>query len=448
MTRLLAPLFALTTMAAPALAQEVTSYTLDNGMDVVVIEDHRAPVVVNMVWYRTGGADEPPGKSGIAHFLEHLMFKGTDDMAPGEINRVVAENGGSDNAFTSADATAYHQRVAADRLELMIQMEADRMRDLVLTEEEVATERDVILEERNMRVENSPGAILNEQMQAALFQNHPYGIPLIGWRHEMEALTREDALDFYAQYYAPNNATLVVSGDVEPEAVLAMAETHFGPLEPNPALEDRSRPKEPVPLAPRRITYEDPRVAQPYVIRSYLAPSRGMGLAEEAAALTYLSSLLGGDGATSVFGKALEFDQNIAVQTFSGYSSMSLDNSTFVIGVVPAEGVTLEEAETAMDEVLAQFMADGIDPEQFARIKTRIRASDIYARDSGQGLANRYGQALTLGLSVEDVKAWPDILQAVTPEDVMEAAAKVLQPTHSVTGWLTAPAAPAEEDAQ
>ncbi|MEC7764680.1 MAG: pitrilysin family protein [Pseudomonadota bacterium] len=447
MTRLLSACFALMATALPAAAQDVTDYTLDNGMEVVVIEDHRAPVVVHMVWYRAGAADEDPGVSGIAHFLEHLLFKATDDMEAGELSRVVAENGGSDNAFTSQDYTAYFQRVAADRLDLMMTMEADRMRDLQLSEDDIATERDVILEERAMRTDNSPGALLNEQMTAALYQNHPYGIPVIGWRHEMEELGLEDAMAYYRKYYAPNNAILVVAGDVEPEDVRAMAEEHYGPLEPTEGLEPRARPMEPVPLAERRITLEDPRVSQPYVVRIYLAPERNPDDQAEAAALVYLSEILGGNSATSVFGRALEFDQNIAVSTFAGYSALNLDVSSMRIGVVPAQGVSLAEAEAAMDATLADFMENGIDPEQFERIKTRIRASDIYAQDSMQGLANRYGSALTSGLTIEDVKAWPEVLQSVTPDDVMAAAEKVLQKSHAVTGWLTGPST-TETDAE
>ncbi|MAM63623.1 pitrilysin family protein [Maritimibacter sp. UBA3975] len=448
MTRLLSACLALIAFTIPATAQDVTDYTLDNGMEVVVIEDHRAPVVVHMVWYRAGSADEEPGVSGIAHFLEHLLFKATDDLESGELSRVVAENGGSDNAFTSADYTAYFQRIAADRLELMMTMEADRMRDLQLSEADIKTERDVILEERAMRTDNSPGALLNEQMQAALYMNHPYGTPNIGWRHEMEELGLEDALAYYRKYYAPNNAILVVAGDVEPENVLELARKHYGPLEPTEGLEPRDRPKEPVPLAERRITYSDPRVGQPYVIRTYLAPERNPGAQEEAAALVYLSEILGGNPATSVFGQALQFESNVAVSTFAGYSPLSLDISSLRIGIVPSQGVSLEEAEAAMDGVLKDFFETGIDPEQFERIKTRIRANDIYAQDSMRGLANRYGAALTSGLTIEDVKAWPDVLQSVTPDDVMKVAEKVLQRSHAVTGWLTVPETSPEPEAE
>ena len=316
--RLFGPLCLLALGAAPALGDEVTSYTLDNGMQVVVIEDHRAPVVTQMVWYRIGSSDEPPGHSGIAHFLEHLMFQGTDDLAAGELSATVEENGGTDNAFTSYDYTAYFQRVAADRLGLMMQMEADRMRDLQLTEDDVATERQVILEERSQRTDSDPGALLNEQMSAAQFLNHPYGIPVIGWRHEMEKLSRKDALDFYQANYAPNNAILVVAGDVQPEAVLALAKEYYGPVAPSDRIVPRDRPQEPPQLAERRLVLSDERVSEPYLIRSYLAPERNTGDQKEAAALTILAQLLGGDPINSVLAKSLQFDRKIAVWAAAG----------------------------------------------------------------------------------------------------------------------------------
>jgi len=434
-------LFSLTALlglsAAPALsAGQVTTFALDNGMDVVVIEDNRAPVVVHMVWYRTGAADEPPSKSGIAHFLEHLMFKGTDDLGPGELSRIVEANGGSDNAFTSQDYTAYFQRVAADRLGLMMEMEADRMRDLVLAPDDVATEREVILEERATRTDSEPSALFREELRAALFRNHPYGTPVIGWRAEMEGLTREDALAFYERFYAPNNAILVVAGDVAPEKVRALAETHYGPLEPSVDLVARTRPQEPPSRAERRMVMEDARVSQPSLVRSYLAPERNAGAQDEAAALVFLADLLGGSGATSVLGNALQFDNSIAVYTGASYSATSLDTSTFSFVVVPRDGVTLAEAEAALDAEIARFMETGPDPEQFKRIKMQIRASEIYALDDVSDLADRYGRALTSGLTIEDVQAWPDVLQAVTMDDVMAVAEKVLDRRAAVTGWL------------
>ena len=338
-------LFTLSLLAAPAHADEVTSFTLDNGMDVVVIEDHRAPVVVHMVWYKVGAADEPPGRSGIAHFTEHLMFKGTDAYPGKAVSEIVEANGGSDNAFTSYDYTAYFQRVAADRLDLMMALEADRMVNLTLSEADVLTERDVILEERNQRTENSASALFGEQRSAAQYLNHPYGIPIIGWRAEMETLSRQDALDFYKANYAPDNAILVVAGDVTPDAVRALAQEHYGPLAPGGTRAARARPQEPPQLAERRIAFADPRVAQPYVIRSYLAPERDAGDQAEAAALVYLANLLGGDGATSLLGQKLQFETRTAVYASAFYSGTSLDDTTFGLIVVPAEGVGLQQAE-------------------------------------------------------------------------------------------------------
>ncbi|SMX38352.1 M16 family metallopeptidase [Maliponia aquimaris] len=432
-----------TVLAIAASAQEagkVSTFSLDNGMDVVVIEDHRAPVVVHMVWYRAGSADEEPGVSGVAHFLEHLLFKGTDTLAPGEFSATVAANGGTDNAFTSYDTTAYFQRVAADRLGLMMQMEADRMVNLRLSEQDILTEREVIIEERNQRVENSPGALFREQANAALYLNHPYGTPIIGWRHEMEQLDLDDALAYYRQFYAPNNAILIVAGDVTPDEVRALAEQHYGPLPPNPELTERARRTEPSHLAARRMVYEDPRVSQPYVTRTYLAPPRMSGAQEEAAALTLLTQVLSG-GQTSVLTQKLQFETQKAVYTDAYYDDTTLDASTFGLVIVPAPGVSLDEAEAAMDQALAEFIETGVDAAQLDRIKFQIKAQLIYALDDPDRIARRYGNALTTGLTVEDVQAWPEVLQAVTAEDIIAAAKHVFDRRKSVTGHIKSAAA-------
>ena len=431
----------LTLGIAPAHALEdgVSTFTLDNGMDVVVIADSRAPVVVHMVWYRVGSADEPPGKSGIAHYLEHLMFKGTDDLGPGEFSQVVEAQGGTDNAFTSFDYTGYFQRVAADRLSLMMEMEADRMTDLVLTEDLARPELGVVLEERAQRTDSNPGALFGEQRAAALYLNHPYGRPIIGWRSEIETLTMDDALDFYADHYAPNNAILIVAGDVEADDVRALAEQHYGPIPANPEITERVRPAEPPQLAHRRLVFEDPQIAQPYVVRSYLAPERDAGNQTEAAALLYLANLIGGDSATSLMGQVLEFEETSAVYTSAFYRGVSLDDTSFGMVVVPTPDRTLEQAEADMDRVIARFLEEGPDPEAFARLKTQIRASEIYARDSLQSRARRYGEALTAGLTVEDVQVWPDVLQAVTEEDIMAAAQRLFDIRRAVTGYASAP---------
>jgi len=415
--------------------EAVTHFTLDNGMEVVVVEDHRAPSVQQMVWYRAGSADEPKGSSGVAHFLEHLLFKATDKMESGEFSATVAKNGGRDNAFTSYDYTAYFQRVAADRLELMMQMESDRMKNIRLTPENIATERDVIIEERNQRTENDPAALFREQMSAAQYLNHRYGTPIIGWMHEMRELDLQDALDFYSLYYSPNNAILVVSGDVVPDEVRTLAEKYYGAIPANPDLPARLRTQEPPQTAERRMIFRDPRVAQEYVSRSYLAQERDPGDQKTAAALTILAEILGG-GTTSYFAEKLQFDAPVATYSAAFYQAQKLDDTTFNVVVVPQPGVSLQESEDAMDAAIASFMIEGIDPEQLERIKNQIRAEQIYSRDSADSVANRYGSALAIGLTVEDVQVWPDILEAVTAEDIMQAARDVFNREASVTGWL------------
>jgi zinc protease len=427
-------------LSGMAKAADVTSYALDNGMEVVVLEDHRAPVVVHMVWYRVGAADEPLGKSGIAHYLEHLMFKGTEKLGHGEFSSIVSANGGTDNAFTSYDYTGYFQRVASDRLSLMMEMEADRMVNLSIPEEFVASERDVVLEERNQRTENEPGALLSEQRRAAQFLNHPYAIPIVGWKHEIEGLTREDAMSFYRDHYAPNNAILIVAGDVSPDEVRALAEEHYGVIPANPEIGPRKRVAEPPQLAERRLHFTDPRVAQPLVIRTYLAPERNPGDQREAAALTLLADLLGGSGATSVLGRKLQFETQKSLYTSVFYSGTSLDATTLGVFSVPSPDISLEQAEADLDQAMAEFLEEGIDTEQLERIRTQIRASMIYERDNLSSLARQYGTALTSGLTVADVEAWDGILSEITEEEIMAAARKVFNRKNAVTAWMSAPA--------
>ena len=438
MRRLLA---ALGLAALPAAADDtVTSFALDNGLEVVVIEDHRAPAVVHMLWYRAGSADEPAGRSGIAHYLEHLLFKATDDMEAGEFSATVASLGGTDNAFTSYDYTAYFQRVAAEHLGLMMRMEADRMTDLVLDAEDILTERDVVIEERRQRTDNDPGALFSEQRRAAQFLNHPYGVPIIGWAHEADNLTLQDALDFYGAHYAPNNAVLVVAGDVLPDEVRALAEQHYGPIPADPAIAPRERPQEPPQLAERRLTYQDPRVGQPYVVRTYLAPERDAGDQREAAALTLAASLLGGSSQTAVLPQKLQFESQEALYATAFYSGLAYDDTQFGILIVPSPNLTLEEGEAALDRAMAEFLEEGVDPEQLERVKFQFEAARIYGQDDAGSRARTYGAALTSGLTVRDVQDWPDIIQSITPEEIEDALARVLDRNNAVTGYLTAPA--------
>lgn len=430
-----ATLFAVTTSLTAAQASEPQQFTLDNGMQVVVIEDHRAPVVVHMVWYRVGAADDPAGHSGIAHYLEHLMFKATENMAEGEFSEAVEANGGRDNAFTSWDYTAYHQRVAADRLDLMMQMEADRMINLRLDQSDWLPERDVILRERGQTLESSPDRVFGEQMRAALFQNHPYGRPIIGWRHEIAALTGDIATDFYRVHYAPNNATLVVAGDVNTDEVLDLARQYYGPIPAVADIPDRARPTEPPQLAERRLIMRDERVGQPYMNRLYLAPTRRTGDQREAASFQMLAALLGGSAQTSVLERRLTYDEGVSLVTWAGYSGTGLDNGTFSLGIMPAQGVSLQQAEDALDRVLAEFIETGVDTDQLDRALMQIRAEAIFQEDNTESRAQSIGANLTVGLTLEDSESWIDVLQAVTPEDIINAA-RALDRRASVTGWL------------
>lgn len=407
---------------------------LANGLQVIVLPDHRAPVVTHMVWYFAGAADEPPGKSGIAHFLEHLMFRGTSTIAPGDFSKIVAKNGGEDNAFTTQDYTAYFQRVAVDRLPLVMEMEADRMHNLVLTDEIVATERKVILEERRMRIDNNPSALLDEQMDAAQYLNHPYHNPTIGWEHEMEGLTREDALAFYKKFYEPNNAILIVAGDVTLEQVKTLAEKYYGPI---PAGEPvvRKRPQEPPQIAARRVILEDGRAQLPSFARSYLAPSYGTDKNEEAEAIDVMVDVLGG-GETSRLYRALVIDQKLATSAGAYYTSAGLDSATIGIYASPVPGVTLETLEAAIDKVIADFKANGATDDEITRSKAGLTAAAVYARDNQQSMARIFGVSLTTGETIEDILKWPERIEAVPAAQVKEVAETYLVPEHSVTGDL------------
>jgi len=314
-------------------------------------------------------------------------------------------------------------------------MESDRMKNIRLTHEDIETERDVIIEERNQRTENDPGALFQEQMSAAQYLNHRYGTPVIGWMHEMRTLDLEDALGFYELYYSPNNAILVVSGDVDPAEVHRLADKYYGVIPANPDLPERLRTQEPPQTAERRVIFRDPRVAQEYVSRSYLAPERDPGDQTTAAALTILAEILGG-GTTSYLAEKLQFDTQVATYSSAYYQGQALDDTTFDLVVVPRPDVTLETAEDAMDAAISTFLKEGVDPEQLKRIKAQMRAEQIYSRDSAERVANRYGRALAIGLSVQDLHDWPDVLEAVTAEDIMQAARDVFNPAASVTGWL------------
>jgi zinc protease len=413
----------------------VAHFTLDNGLEVVVIPDRRAPVVTHMVWYRNGAADDPVGKSGIAHFLEHLMFKGTKAHPKGEFSEFISEVGGQENAFTSNDFTAYFQQVAKEHLKTCMAFEADRMTGLVLTDEVVAPERDVVLEERRMHCDSDPGAQLGEAVQATLFTHHPYGVPIIGWGHEIEALGRADALAYYQRFYTPENAILIVAGDAEPEATRAMAEETYGEVKPRGARPQRLRPLEPPTVASRLVTVRDQKVEQPNWQRHYIAPSYRTAKEGEAEALEVLGHLVGG-GQTSLLYRTLVVEEKLAVSAWAYYHGSALDEGRFIVNLTPAQGVRLETLDRAFDRVLAAFVVEGIEPGALGRAKTRLMADALYARDSQSDLARWYGSSLAIGQTLREVEDWPTKIEAVGVEAVLAAARGWLEGKPAVTGHL------------
>ena len=436
-----------TANATPAV--KVEEYKLDNGMQVVVIPNTRAPVVTHMVFYRVGAADETPGVSGIAHFLEHLMFKSTKKIPSGEFSKIVSRLGGQDNAFTGHDATAYFQRIAKEHLKTVMEMEADRMVNLQLSESDVVTERNVIIEERRSRIENSPSAILSEQMDATLYYSHPYGIPIIGWQHEMEQLSREDALKFYKHFYAPNNAILVVAGDVTGEQVLALAKETYGKLPANPGIAaKRTRPQDPPHRSARRVDISDPRAGKASLHRDYIAPSTLTAKAGEAEALTLLAKILA-DGPTSRLYKKLVVKDKVASSADGGYWSTAIDSGKIAIYAVAADGVELETVEAGLDAVIEELRKNGITQEELDRAKAGEIAQFVYDSDSQSTLARRYGYELAVGSTIADIQAWPKKVEAITTADVKKAAEKFLDIRRSVTGTLVpSPQPPSTENKQ
>jgi zinc protease len=420
--------------AAAVRGPEVAHFTLANGLEMVVVPDHRTPVVTHMAWYRVGSADETPGKSGLAHFLEHLMFKGTAKHPEGEFSKTVATLGGQENAFTTSDYTGYFQRIAKEHLETMMTFEADRMTGLVLNEANVVPELKVVLEEYNMRVANSPDARLGEQISAALYLNSPYGRPVIGWRHEIEKLTREDALAFYRRFYTPNNAVVVIAGDVTADEVKALADKTYAKVPRVTDIKARARPQEPPPTAPRTVMLADARVAQPSLQRSYLVPSYATSH-KDAAALEVLAHILG-SGQTSRLYRALVVDQRLATNAGGFYQGSALDDTRFGVYAIPQPGIAFPTVEAAMDDVIAKLIQDGIGAEELDRAKTRMIADAVYAQDNQAALARWYGVALTTGTTVDDIKSWPDDIRSVTAEQVREAARTWLDRRRSVTGYL------------
>jgi zinc protease len=422
------------TPAARAVVFDPKTFTLGNGLQVVVIENHRAPIAIQMLWYRVGAADEPPGKSGIAHFLEHLLFKGTPSVPPGEFSKIVARNGGQDNAFTSHDYTAYFQRVARDKLELVMRLESDRMANLTLTDAEVLPERDVVLEERRSRTGNNPGAQLYEQTRAALYLRHPYRDPVIGWPDEIAKLTTADALAFYRRHYTPDNAILIIAGDVTVDQVRPLAEKYYGPV-PRRAAPARARLTEPAPQAARRVILKSAQVRQPSWARRYLAPNYRAPEPRRSEALQVLAEILGG-GATSRLYRALVVEQRAAASAGAWYSGDQLDLGEFAVSASPLPGGDVATLEKAMLAQIDRLIADGVTADEVARAKKSLLSGAIYVRDGLRAGPSIFGRALTTGRSIDHVESWPDRIATVTLEDVNAAARAVFVDKRSVTSVL------------
>lgn len=415
------------------------TFTLDNGLQIIVIPNHRAPVVTHMVWYKAGAADEPAGKSGIAHFLEHLMFKGTPDLAPGEFSKKIRALGGVDNAFTSQDYTAYYQSISVDHLETVMKMEAERMRALHPPPEEVVSENKVILEERRQRTENSPGAKLGEQMNALMYVNHPYAKPVIGWAHEMASLTWEDAKTFYDLWYVPNNAYLIVAGDVTGEQVYNLAKEIYGPLQKSESLPERIRISSPPFEGQLEVTLKDPTIREPIVQTGYRVPSSRQNK-KEALALEVLDEIMGG-GPSSRLYKSLVINQKIATSAGFSYRAHSWDDSEAWIYATPALGQDLKSVKAALDQELRLLVAKGINEQELKDAVNRLTAEAIYARDSLSGPAMAFGYVLASGGDVNDVEFWAHNIAQVTAEDILSVAKKYLDPDiisdyPPVTGYL------------
>ncbi len=417
------------------LKPEISEFKLDNGLRLVVIPDRRAPVVTHMIWYQAGAADDPVGKSGVAHYLEHLMFKGTTKYQNNEFSTAIAEIGGQENAFTSSDYTAYYQKVAPSALKQMMAFEADRMRNVLITEEVAVPELKVILEERSSRVDSSPSSIMNEFVRTALYVHHPYGVPVIGWEHEIANLTRQDTLDFYEKWYQPWNAIVVVAGDVEAEAVLQDAKDTYGKVVASQPEIERNWVKDPKVVVSKTIEYTDKRVTNPSWSRSFITPSYRNAEDGEAEALDLLAAILGGSVKSRIH-QEITLNRQIANSAGAWYSGSSRGPGSFGVYGSPRGDVEISEIENALQQEIDKLLTDGVTQEELDYARRAFLKSIIYSQDSQVALARIFGSILTNGGTIEDFVGWPDAIAKVTVEDINKVARKYLDKKRSVTSRL------------
>ena len=419
----LVPVLLIPVLAAGAgSTQQTFETTLANGLRVIVREDHRAPTVVHMVWYRAGSIDEFDGTSGVAHILEHMMFKGTGKVGPGEFSKRVAALGGRDNAFTSRDYTAYFQQVPKRALDQVMALEADRMANLQLTEKEFKPELQVVMEERRMRTDDNPQALVYEQMNAAAFQTHPYRRPVIGWMSELEQMTYQDARDWYRRWYAPNNAWLVVVGDVSHTEVFRQAQKHYGGIKRH-ALPNRRPLGEPVQTGTKRLTVKAPAKLA-YLALAWKVPKlKDVDQDREPYALEMLASLLDGHDAARL-AKHLVRGQKIAQSAGASYDATLRGEPLFILDGQPAEGKTVGDLEVALRAEVKRIQDEEVSPDELARVKTQTIAGQIYKRDSMMGQAMEIGGVEVIGLSWRDVDKTLDKIRSVTAAEVQAVARK------------------------
>ncbi len=444
-------------ISAFAYANDATSFnvqhdTLENGMDIVLIQNNRAPVAHHAVYYRVGAADEPRGKSGLAHFFEHLMFRGTPELPDGEFSKTIAKLGGNDNAFTAQDYTAYHQSIPVEHLGTVMAMEADRMINLDLSDDVIETERQVILQERRQNLENSPFGRFNERFNTVLYANHPYDTPIIGWAHEIEGYSHQDIRDFYRHWYAPNNAILVVSGDISFNDLKTLAETHYAPLKRKGHFGERARPDLPKNLTPDlaiRVDFKDPQIKNKTYQRTILVPSERMVIKnldiydqKTANALSLLSEILSG-GQASLLQRHFVDELGVALGVSTGYRSGAHDIGRFDISITVKEKVSFDDIDLALTEFFNDFSQEELDKELVEKTIKRYQASTIYAQDSLTTPARIFGHARALNIDIEHVQNWHTEIENVTPENIMTAFHEYVHTDKNnhpiVKAWLTAP---------
>jgi zinc protease len=423
---------------------DVYSRVLNNGLKVVIKEDHRSPVAVNMVWYRAGSVDEFNGTTGVAHMLEHMMFKGTKEVSVGEFSKIVARAGGRDNAFTSHDHTAYHQQVHKSKLELMLKLEADRMANLALSDEEFSKELKVVQEERRMRTDDNPHALLHEQMMAAIYTAHPYRTPIIGWMNDLENLRAEDARAWYQRWYAPNNAIVVICGDVDPPATVALVERYFGALQTKP-LPQRKPQQEPAQNGLRRVTVKA-AAELPLLLLAYHVPSlRDVEKDWESYALEVLSGILDGNDAARL--NQLVRTERIAISAGASYGGVNRGPALFWLEAVPAPGNSVVDLEAALKREVARIAADGVTEDELKRVKAQVIAQQVYQRDSVFYQAMQIGTLESAGLPNDAASREVEKIRAVTSDQVREVARKYFVDDNLTVGALDPQPLPRQSNA-